>query len=172
MMPLALAVLSAVLIPAAGAGETPAPAADAAAGATEPMKLERLSWLAGCWGDTSEGVHIEEHWMAPQAGTMLGMSRTTREGKTIAFEYMRIAEKAGRLVFTAKPSGQPEASFTAIELGDDRVTFANPKHDFPQRIVYRRANAGRLTARIEGSEAGKPKGFDFPMAATECPRAR
>ncbi|MBN1423177.1 hypothetical protein JXA88_01350 [Candidatus Fermentibacteria bacterium] len=41
--------------------------------------------------------------------------------------------------------------------------FANPEHDFPQRVLYRRLGAGAVAARIEGDRGGTAMAVDFPM---------
>ena len=105
----------------------------------------------------------------PAGKMMLGMARTVAGGKTAAFEQMRIEEVDGRLIFTAVPSGQGEASFTAIELTDSKVTFENLKHDFPNRVIYRKQPDGSVIARIEGNQEDKVKGVDFPLKRTACP---
>jgi len=130
--------------------------------------IEQVSWLAGCWQSAGEGPRIDEQWMAPAGGLMLGMARTVKGGRATQFEQMRIGEQEGKLVFTSKPSGQEEGSFTAIEVTSSRVVFENTTHDFPQRIIYKRVDEGTLEARIEGEEAGKIKGFDFPMRRASC----
>jgi hypothetical protein len=105
--------------------------------------------------------------MKPAGGTMLGMSRTVRGGKTTEFEFLQIRDVAGRLAYVAKPSGQAEATFSLKTLGEHEIVFENPEHDFPQRIIYRLDAPARLTARIEGTVNGKTRGQDFPY--TRCP---
>ena len=106
--------------------------------------------------------------MAPRGGSMLGMSRTVAGDRTSEFEFMRIREEHGKLVFTARPSGQDEASFASIELTGSGVVFENAAHDFPQRIIYRLNGDGSLLARIEGERRGTFKGVDFPMRRSAC----
>ena len=52
--------------------------ASAEQGAGDPSAgvIEKLSWLAGCWEQKDAQRHVEEQWMAPRGGTMLGMGRT------------------------------------------------------------------------------------------------
>jgi Domain of unknown function (DUF6265) len=136
----------------------------APAGAQTPAtSLERLRWLGGCWSDSRPDGLTEEHWMKPSGGTMLGMSRAVRGGRTTEFEFLQIREVAGKLAYVARPSGQAEATFPLKVLSDTEVVFEDPAHDFPQRIIYRRNADDSLTARIEGTKEGKTRGIDYPF---------
>ncbi len=131
--------------------------------------LTPVAWLAGCWSADGREPGSVEHWLAPAGGTMLGVSRTVKGGKTIASEFMQLASNSdGKLVFTARPSGQHEASFVLANATDNEVTFENPQHDFPQRIIYRRLSAQQMIARIEGLRAGTLRAVDFPMSRISC----
>jgi hypothetical protein len=105
--------------------------------------------------------------MKPSGGTMLGMSRTVRGGRTTEFEFLQIREVSGTLAYVAKPSGQPEATFPVKTIGDSEVVFENPSHDFPQRILYRRNADGSITARVEGTANGQNRGIDYPYKRCE-----
>lgn len=132
--------------------------------------LSRLAWLAGCWkSDTAEAGSVEQ-WMPPAGGTMLGMSRTVRQGRTVEFEFLQIrAQPDGKLAYVAQPSGQPTATFPLLRLGDTEAAFENPQHDFPQRVVYQLAEGGsKLKARIEGLRGGKLRVIEFPMSRASC----
>ena len=131
--------------------------------------VARLGWIAGCWERTNGPTIVEEQWMRPRGGTMLGMGRTTRRDTVVEFEQIRIFERAGKLVYAATPSGQAPAEFEAATSSDTLVTFENPAHDFPQRIIYRRRGADSLVARIEGTRNGQQRGTDFPYRRRVCP---
>ena len=131
--------------------------------------LEQLAWLAGCWNADSGEPGSSEHWMALAGGTMLGVGRTVRGGRTVEFEFMQIRTDAeGKVVFVARPSGQREASFTLKTHAANEVTFENLAHDFPQRIIYRLHPDDKLAARIEGMRSGVLRGIDFPMRRVSC----
>lgn len=131
--------------------------------------LSRLGWLQGCWSAVGGENGSGEQWMAPAGGTMLGMSRTIRRGATVAYEFMRIVEKEGKLAFIAMPSGQSETTFNVIRQDSTTVVFEAKEHDFPQRVIYRLGAAGKLEARIEGKLNGKATAMDFPLQRTACP---
>jgi hypothetical protein len=128
-----------------------------------------LSWLAGCWRRESPGRLVEEVWLPPAGDGMLGMSRTVVKGRMVDHEFLQIRGQDGRLVYIAKPSRQPEATFTATTVNAREVVFENAAHDFPQRVIYRLGSDGNLAARIEGTENGQSRGVDFPMERVSCP---
>jgi hypothetical protein len=130
-------------------------------------EIGRLSWLAGCWNQVRPDGLIEEQWMKPLGGSMLGMSRTVAGGRTREFEFIRIMTLNGVLAYIARPSGQDEAAFPLKTLEDGLVVFENPGHDFPQRVIYRRHAGGSITARIEGTIDGAARGRDFPYTRCE-----
>jgi hypothetical protein len=126
-----------------------------------------LKFLTGCWTLEAKGRTVEEHWMPPAGGTLLGISRTVVNGKTTEYEFLQIRDLPEGLTYIARPSNQPEAKFVATGRTADEVVFENPSHDFPQRIRYR-LTADALHARIEGTLNGKPRGIDFPYRRTNC----
>lgn len=135
----------------------------------QQTELASLSWLSGCWAAEGGETGSVEHWLPPAGGTMLGLSRTVKKGKTVEHEFLQIRANAeGRLVYIALPFGQKEATFTLASTSEGAVTFENPQHDFPQRVSYRLLPGLRLVARIEGLRNGVLRGIDFPMKRAPC----
>ncbi|MGQ0760645.1 MAG: DUF6265 family protein [Acidobacteriota bacterium] len=131
--------------------------------------LNDLSWLAGCWEANIRGREVNEQWMKPAGGIMLGMARTVAQGKAAEFEFTQIREdKDGAIYYVAKPSGQPEASFILLKLQNKEAVFENPQHDFPQRIIYRLQPDGSLFARVEATVKGQTRGIDYPYKRAKC----
>ncbi len=142
----------------------------AAHASAAPDSLARLAWLQGCWG-ASGGAEAGsgEQWTSSAGGAMLGMGRTVRNGKMLDFEFFQIRETApGKLAYIAQPGGAPPTTFLLVREDEVEFVFENPAHDFPQRIIYRRAGETAMNARIEGMVKGKPKGIDFPMKRVSC----
>lgn len=135
----------------------------------QESQLEKLAWLSGCWAAESGEAGSGEHWLPLAGGTMFGIGRTVKDGKTVEHEFLQIRLNAeGKVVYIALPSRQREATFIASSIGDRTVTFENPQHDFPQRIFYRALQENRLAARIEGMGDGNLRGVDFPMNRVPC----
>lgn len=130
--------------------------------------LDQIAWLAGCWESPDGSGDYDERWMPPKGQTMLGMSRTVQDGKTVAWEFLRIHQEADGIYYTSNPSGQSQASFKLIECREGHVVFENATHDFPQRIMYKVDKDGALMASIEGKSDGTFKKVDFPMRRGKC----
>ena len=134
-----------------------------------PTGIHRLGWLAGCWERGSGALVMEEQWQRPRGDAMLGVSRTTRRDTVVQYEHLRIFDRGGKTVYAALPSGQALTEFETASTSDSVVTFENPTHDFPQRIIYRRRGTDSLIARIEGMRGGQLRGVDFPYKRVACP---
>ncbi|WP_231732126.1 DUF6265 family protein [Caulobacter sp. CCH9-E1] len=134
-----------------------------AAAAIPPAETVIGSRLAGCWEQVVPNGRTIEQWMPEEGGLLLGMSRSVRDGKVREYEFLRIdRDSTGKLRYVAQPSGQAEATFMLKSLTEDTVVFENPRHDFPQRILYKRVDKDTLVARIEGSVEGRARSADFP----------
>ena len=150
----------------AKAAEGGGPAEPAIAPAGSNGALSRLAFLAGCW----QGSAGEECWLAPRGGMMLAINRgPAKPNQPPFFELLRVVEDDEGVVLLAQPAGRaPPVPFRAVEIGDARVVFANPEHDFPQRITYRLEGA-RLTARVEALKDGEWQGFEQVWSAGSWP---
>ena len=146
---LGLAVLIATVLPLR-AGQAPAAPA-----------VSALAWMAGSWAGHDGRDGHEEHWTAPGGGSMIGMHRTVRDSRMVEFEFLRIEEQQGTLVYLSMPGGRsPATPFTLKTVENERVVFENTAHDFPQRIIYWR-DGDTLRARIEGAVDGKSRSMEW-----------
>ena len=149
---------------------SPAAVADQASTEAPAGGIAGLSWLAGCW--VGEGG--EECWLAPRGGMMIAVNRApAREGKLPFFELLRIVEDDEGLLFLAQPGGRaPATPFRAVEVDEQRVVFANPEHDFPQRLTYWREGL-TLRVRVEArGEGGDWRGFEQVWSMASWPDGR
>lgn len=142
-------------------------ARDSASTSAGSTRIESVAWLQGCWESTSPQRTVEERWTAPRAGSMLGTSRTTRNGTLLEHEFITLREVDGALAYQAQPSGQPAAEFHSTTITDSTVVFENPHHDFPQLIGYRRG-ADSLQAWIEGPGRSGPRRVNFAYRRIAC----
>lgn len=142
-------------------------AGDSASALIGSARIESVAWLQGCWESTSPQRTVEERWTGARAGSMLGTSRTTRNGTLLEHEFITLREVDGVLAYQAQPSGQTAAEFRSRTVTDSLVVFENPGHDFPQQIGYRR-DADSLHAWIEGPGRSGPRRVNFAYSRVAC----
>ncbi|MCI0422944.1 MAG: DUF6265 family protein [Acidobacteria bacterium] len=123
--------------------------------------LADLGWLAGGWEGNIGKAHIEEHWISPAGGTMLGISRTIANARTVAFEFLRIETRPDGAFYVAQPQGRPPVEFRQTRRSENQVVFENPQHDHPKIIRYSKEADGSLRAEVEGDEKGKHQKQEF-----------
>ncbi|MES2151634.1 MAG: DUF6265 family protein [Pseudomonadota bacterium] len=119
-------------------------------GSAQAADITELGWLAGDWQQMKGALDTEEHWITPKGGSMMAINRSTRDGKTVEFEFLRIVERDGKLIYIASPYGRPPVEFPATSVEAGKVVFENPSHDFPTRIIYSAESADVVLARIDG----------------------
>ena len=162
---------SAVFVSAPIGAQAPA-AAPMKATETSLTDVGALAWLNGCWVGTVNQRDFREQWSPLRGGALIGAGSTVFQGKLQSYEYLRIEARVDGVHYVALPSGQKEEAFRLVSITtDDKdtvFTFSNPQHDFPQRILYRRATEGWLYATIEGKLNGEDRQVIYPMRHIDC----
>lgn len=132
--------------------------------------LQKLSWLSGCWTSDGGEAGSGEHWLPLAGGSLVGVGRTIKAGKTISSELMRIeTDPDGTLLFTAVPLGQATTVFKQLRMDASEVVFENLQNDFPHRVAYRRVDDDHVHARIEGvTSKGVARTIPFPLTRVSC----
>lgn len=116
-----------------------------------------------------DGRHVmDEYWMAPAGGAMLGMNRALRDGEFRSYELLILRPRGELLIYEAHPSGQQPAEFASTHLSDTLLVFENPSHDFPQKLVYDRISEDSIQVRVFAAVADVESAFDVPLARTGC----
>ena len=120
------------------------------------------AFLTGCWEQRAEtGRWVEECWTDTRGGLMIGSGRTGKDDTVGHWEWMRIERDAdGSVSFYGSPKGSPAVGFKAVEASERSITFANPSHDFPQRIRYIATDTG-LDAEVSLADGSKPNRWSY-----------
>ena len=116
-----------------------------------------LAWLTGCWQNASG--EIREVWSASEDGYYFGYSVAMQDNQVVFFEQMRI-DPGPSPIFNAYPSGLGPSAFPASETANSSITFANPDHDYPQKIRYAR-DGDNLNAVISRIDDGAQRHFNY-----------
>ena len=72
--------------------------------------------MEGTWVSSAGARIVEERWTPPGGGTMLAVSRTLSGERLVEFEYLRIVERDGSLVYIAQPGGRPPTEFPLTRI--------------------------------------------------------
>ncbi|MES2058647.1 MAG: DUF6265 family protein, partial [Pseudomonadota bacterium] len=110
----------------------------------------------GCWIMQAGQKWTEECWTSPRAAMMLGSGRSGTGDKLQSWEANQILPDAdGKPVFWASPDGGTRVAFPMLSQGASEIIFANPAHDYPQRIRYWREGE-TLNAEISLADGSRP----------------
>lgn len=130
-----------------------------------PGQIADLAWMEGHWVGSDGALQMEEIWTSAAGGALVGLHKdvATRGGiaRMVSFEFLRIEGGPEGIAYVAQPGGQRPTRFALVEQAGRRVVFANPAHDFPQRILYWLDDAGALHARVEGPKGGRTVGQEW-----------
>ena len=135
--------------------------------------VAQIGWMAGCWEQSAGARVIEEQWMRPRAGLMLGVSRTVVGDSLREYEQVALFERGGRLVYAATPARQAPAEFKSIAVSDSAVTFENPDARLPA-TRHLPPQGRRLAPRPRRRDARRPApwlGLSLPPGALLLMRA-
>ena len=113
-------------------------------------------WMAGTWMTEDGATWSDEVWTDARGGLMLGIARTGFGPRLDSWELAQIRQRPdGTITFVAQPRGKDASEFPMVLVSEEAIEFANPAHDYPQRIRYWRQ--GKLLmaeiSRIDGSQA-------------------
>jgi hypothetical protein len=143
----------------------------ACASTPEQTSDHPLGWISGCW-ENSDGDY-REVWSQPDHGYLFGYALSLKGDAVTFFEQSRIdpgkapGKASGKTyVFNAYPAGKGPSAFREIERSDTSITFADPGHDYPQRIRYAR-DGDRMIAEISLIDGSKGQGFAFRRCRNE-----
>ncbi|MFN0085353.1 MAG: DUF6265 family protein [Blastocatellia bacterium] len=131
--------------------------------------LGDLSWLLGTWKHETANSTVYESWRKLSDRTFEGESwRVAKATQQRVFgEALLLADLGGEIFYLPKVAENPYPVAFKLTLGNaGEAVFENPKHDFPQKIHYKRNADGSVTALVEGAMNGQQRRLEFHYAKT------
>jgi hypothetical protein len=116
------------------------------------QSVDALAWLAGSWLSHHDGDALEETWMPPGAGVLLGMFRWQRAGQPRFYELMAIEPDEGRLTMRLKHFNP---GLVAWEDKAEAVTFDLVALAPREAVFFKRHSEQRLWTYYRQSEANQ-----------------
>lgn len=128
---------------------------------TQPMSIDSLKFMQGSWtAERGTGVS-EETWMAPAGKSMLGVSRTIRDGRTSFTEFLMIEENEGKIKLSiCQKLGGPAITLNVGKLTETEVVFEPVDDPNKATITYRLVDKN-LHATVAGVREGSPYTLEF-----------
>ena len=127
--------------------------------------LADLSWLIGRWRQQeSSGAYSDEIWSKASGEALVGAAHTIQNGDTVWSEQLeiKVAENGEVVYYANVPENDGPVGFKMISIAPYTVTFENPEHDFPWKIVYT-LSGNNLHVRIAGYRDGQAAANDLNM---------
>src|SRR5215510_12701249 len=150
----ALSCLAALAPAAVAAAAPPAPATlPPVAG----VRVDDLSWIAGHWAGLAEGGPIEEIWLPPASGAMLGMFRWTKEGQVVVYELLALEPSPQGPVmvlrhFAPGLKGYEEKDGALLSpltaFGPREATFSATDPSKPTKLIFHRIDDRKLRVTL------------------------
>ena len=134
--------------------------------ANEKDKIKSANWMLGKWSAKTDDGILSESWKQLNDSTFQGESFFIKEKDTLHFESILLQQKGEELIYNATVKGQNENKAVAFKMTagtEKQLVFENPKHDYPQKIIYTQINKDSLVASISGVQLGKPSSEKFGM---------
>ena len=124
----------------------------------------------GNWENISKEATFKEFWSKKTDSSYFAESIVIIEKDTVFYEKMDLFQKSDSLILKISVKDQNKekpVSFYMTKSNENELTFENPKHDFPTKIVYTKITNDSLVAVIYGKKDGKEMSETFPMKKTK-----
>lgn len=127
---------------------------------------ESPGWLLGSWHNTTTRMDAQEHWKKVDATVFEVESFILVQRDTVFYEHVDLKKTSkgwDYIVSVRDQNKEKPVCFSSTYIGSDSLVFENSKHDFPNRIVYKKIKADSLVATIFGTQNGKAISEIFPF---------
>lgn len=134
--------------------------------ANELEKMKAANWILGNWENKSVDGNLSETWKKVNDSTFEAQSYFIKEKDTLHFESIILQQKGEELTYSTMVKGQNEEKAVAFKLTtttEKQLVFENPKHDYPQKIIYSQINPDSMVTKISGIQQGKPSSEQYSM---------
>jgi hypothetical protein len=126
-----------------------------------------MEFFPGKWKMDSDNTGYHEEWKIVNETELVGTGYTVEEGKRIESEKIYLKKFGDEWAYVAIPQNQVITLFALTEYSENKFTFENGEHDFPQRIIYEFSPDGQLNAMVEGTLDGELMKREFIFTRVE-----
>jgi hypothetical protein len=121
----------------------------------------------GTWKMISDKIEYYEEWRLINGSELIGIGFSIEEGDTVLSEELYLKKFADKWAYVAIPVNQAITLFALSEYSNNKFSFENEEHDYPQKIIYEFTADGKLNAATEGIIEGELMRRDFNFTRIE-----
>jgi hypothetical protein len=134
-----------------------------AAHAQSAPDVDQLAFITGHWTRTTDGMHVEQVFLPPEGGTMVGMQRRTQEDATLVSYFFIIQQTEDGIICRFKHfendyttyedrNNAGPRTFTLIENSPSSAIFEERSPDGSLGLRFRVTDAGQLGIAVGSLE--------------------
>jgi hypothetical protein len=136
----------------------------------EISKIVGKDWLLGKWENKSDEGNLLEIWTKTNDSIYIGESYFIKEKDTLHSEKIQLKQKGEDLFYIPTVKGQNNdkpVTFIFKDTIGKKLVFENPKHDYPQKIIYSQLSKDRMIILISGIQQGKVSSIKYSLKKTK-----
>ena len=118
--------------------------------------------VGGTWKMKTANGYSCEKWTKVSKNELSSLAFDIKGKDTTVLERVKLINKAGIISYnvTGAKSGD-KTSFKLTSAKNNQFIFEDPKHDFPQRVIYHFIKPDSLHALVDGKYKGKYEKADY-----------
>jgi len=123
--------------------------------AAPPVEVKDLGFLAGRWGGTVGGYQADEIWSPAANGSLMGVYREMKDGKTTFFEFLTIEQEESGPVLRLrhfkpgmKALDTDPTAFPLVKLSPGKAVFESGTK-LPVRMTFEQKGPDKLEILLE-----------------------
>ena len=124
--------------------------------AEPPVTIQELSFLTGRWSGTVKGFEADEIWSKAANGSLMGVYREMKDGKTTFFEFLTIEQEESGPVLRLrhfkpgmKALDNDPTSFSLMSASQTKAVFEGGNKLHPVRMTFERKSPDTLEILLE-----------------------
>lgn len=130
------------------------------------QEIDKVKWIVGEWENKSKDGVLTENWERISDTVFDAVCYFVHGKDTLHNEKIRLKQAENAIIYSPTVKGENgnrPVHFKMTSINANELVFENPKHDYPQKIVYTKVTEDSLVTKISGMIKGKPYSESYPM---------
>ncbi|WP_293871882.1 DUF6265 family protein [Flavobacterium sp.] len=117
-----------------------------------------MNWILGKWEQKLPNGTVKETWTKENDSTFTNESYFINAKDTVHFESIKLMQTKKHLIYKSTVIGQNNdepVDFKQTSVTENIFIFENQKHDYPQKIIYKKITENNFIETISGKQDNK-----------------